>query len=510
MHPTDETTEPGTRALPIFLTSGSNRPVSGVDASHRAPILEVHHLWDDQLLDTEHFGPDTEKVTVGADIGWRWSLLGVDLGFVPRPLATPLSLFPPMLSEVDADWRCDFIGPERWFAEPHTLFHRDGDQWSATIPAGWTGELTRGKSRRSLESLVADGAASRFDGELTLPLQAGDRLLIHQGECRFVAHLVPPGNRTRVAPPPDLPFAAVLSAVTAIGALFGLLVALAPAPAATTVLELPPTITEAVFQMPSPPAPVEPTPVAHSKASESGRARPTSQGRSGRRDARQAEARGSRGSLSRRQADRQVVSDAGILGMLSESGMPSGIFGSDMSDEVVAAVGGLRGPAGTRLGTGGLHDRGDGYGADGEVEGTGIGTSGTGGGAGCSDSGPCDGAPNIGTHSEGKIGSGGNEVMILNPGYPKEFVDEVVKRNMARIRYCYQRELTKDPNLGGKLVVKFVIAKDGSVSSASTKSSSLGNSSVDQCVNTRFQQMTFPAPPNGIVVVSYPFLFSPQ
>jgi hypothetical protein len=36
---------------------------------------------------------------------------------------------------------------------------------------------------------------------------------------------------------------------------------------------------------------------------------------------------------------------------------------------------------------------------------------------------------------------------------------------MNQIRYCYQRELTKNPELGGKVVVKFVIAKDGTVSS---------------------------------------------
>ena len=52
----------------------------------------------------------------------------------------------------------------------------------------------------------------------------------------------------------------------------------------------------------------------------------------------------------------------------------------------------------------------------------------------------------------------------------KSLIDAVIKRNMNQIRYCYQRELTKNPSLGGKIVVKFTIAKDGSVSKASIKS----------------------------------------
>ena len=83
-------------------------------------------------------------------------------------------------------------------------------------------------------------------------------------------------------------------------------------------------------------------------------------------------------------------------------------------------------------------------------------------------------------------------------------------RNLSQIRYCYQRELTKSPSLSGKVNVKFVIAKDGSVSSSTTKSSTLANPTVEGCINARFMRFTFPEPRGGgIVVVSYPFLFAP-
>ena len=81
---------------------------------------------------------------------------------------------------------------------------------------------------------------------------------------------------------------------------------------------------------------------------------------------------------------------------------------------------------------------------------------------------------------------------------------------MNQIRYCYQRELTKNPSLGGKVVIKFIIAKDNLVSTASVKTSTMGNSGVEQCIVGRFMRMQFPKPKGGgIVIVSYPFLFSP-
>jgi TonB family protein len=60
------------------------------------------------------------------------------------------------------------------------------------------------------------------------------------------------------------------------------------------------------------------------------------------------------------------------------------------------------------------------------------------------------------------------------------------------------------------VVLKVVIAKDGTVTSASIKTSTLGNSKVETCLTERFETMRFPAPAGGgIVIFSYPFLFEP-
>lgn len=116
----------------------------------------------------------------------------------------------------------------------------------------------------------------------------------------------------------------------------------------------------------------------------------------------------------------------------------------------------------------------------------------------------------------GSFGSSGpgattsGEPVILG-ALDKSLIDQVIKRNMSQLRYCYQRELTKDPALQGKIVVKFVVAKDGTVSSATTKSTTMNNVAVEQCINGRFMRFQFPEPKGGgIVIVSYPFVFSPE
>lgn len=92
----------------------------------------------------------------------------------------------------------------------------------------------------------------------------------------------------------------------------------------------------------------------------------------------------------------------------------------------------------------------------------------------------------------------------------KSLIYDEVQRNMHRVRYCYQRELGANPTLAGKITVRFVIAQDGSVRSAETKSSTMNNASVEACLNAAFLQLRFPEPRgNGIVIASYPFVFEP-
>ncbi len=90
----------------------------------------------------------------------------------------------------------------------------------------------------------------------------------------------------------------------------------------------------------------------------------------------------------------------------------------------------------------------------------------------------------------------------------KSQIDDVIKSDMRAIEKCYRRRLAVDPSLHGKLTVKFVIQRDGTVSSAVVKSTTVPDPEVGTCVLEQFMGFVFPAPTGGgIVIVSYPFVF---
>lgn len=67
----------------------------------------------------------------------------------------------------------------------------------------------------------------------------------------------------------------------------------------------------------------------------------------------------------------------------------------------------------------------------------------------------------------------------------------------------------KNPELSGKVVVKFVISATGSVASATVTESTLDEPSVETCIVNKVKRWVFPEPAGGgIVVVNYPFIFS--
>jgi biopolymer transport protein ExbD len=151
---------------------------------------------------------------------------------------------------------------------------------------------------------------------------------------------------------------------------------------------------------------------------------------------------------------------------------------------------GASGALGGLIGTGGLGGLG--------TRGSGLGGGGSGYGSGG------------GVFGDGATGTQFTEDPIILGAIDKDDIEEVIRAHLPQIRYCYQRELTKQPDLAGKVTVKFVIGKSGTVSSASTKATTLNNEAVESCVTSRFMRMQFPAPVGGgIVIVSYPFLFKP-
>ena len=71
-------------------------------------------------------------------------------------------------------------------------------------------------------------------------------------------------------------------------------------------------------------------------------------------------------------------------------------------------------------------------------------------------------------------------------------------------------ELTKKPELGGRIMVQFTIAASGQVIASVLQNSTMGNARVENCTVQAVRRWEFPKPlGGGIVIVSYPFVLTP-
>lgn len=93
---------------------------------------------------------------------------------------------------------------------------------------------------------------------------------------------------------------------------------------------------------------------------------------------------------------------------------------------------------------------------------------------------------------------------------PPEVIQRIVRQNHGRFRACYEKGLSANPSLSGRVSVRFVIGRNGAVSNVSNGGASIGSSEVASCVVQAFYGLSFPKPEGGIVTVSYPIAFSPE
>jgi pSer/pThr/pTyr-binding forkhead associated (FHA) protein len=210
----------------------------------------------------------------------------------------------------------------------------------------------------------------------------------------------------------------------------------------------------------------------------------------------------------------------GIISLLSggDPNAPTVKWGGDrtVGNDEISARGAMWGDSiGESGGMGGLGLSGVGEGAGGRGEGIGLGNIGTyGHGAGCVGSNCIQGFG----HGGGKFGSRGHVTKApqtrtgtptVSGRIPPEVIQRIVRQNHGRFRMCYEQGLASNPNLQGRVAVRFVIDNNGAVSFAGNGGGDLPSSEVNSCVVRAFYGLSFPAPEGGVVKVTYPIMFSP-
>lgn len=69
-----------------------------------------------------------------------------------------------------------------------------------------------------------------------------------------------------------------------------------------------------------------------------------------------------------------------------------------------------------------------------------------------------------------------------------EKVTAVINAHKAALQYCYQRELKRNPNLRGKIVVRFTITPQGTAKDVKILSSTIDSEHVERCVLSRIRR----------------------
>jgi hypothetical protein len=92
---------------------------------------------------------------------------------------------------------------------------------------------------------------------------------------------------------------------------------------------------------------------------------------------------------------------------------------------------------------------------------------------------------------------------------PPEQIQSIVRTNYDRFRRCYESGLARNPKLRGRVAIRFVIERDGTVSKQAITHNELPDCAVAQCVRDGFSDLKFPVPERGIVTVVYPIMLEP-
>ena len=235
------------------------------------------------------------------------------------------------------------------------------------------------------------------------------------------------------------------------------------------------------------------------------------EGKLGKREPKKKEAAPSKpgGDPDKKRRDLSKIKKLGLIAALSKMGAVggggAGLPGPrGLGAGVNPSLGGTRARAGVgdAYGVGGLGTRGTGAGGGGQALGIGgLGTKGSGHGRG--------------GYGDVDLGGRGKDETVFVPGrtvvvggLSRDVINRVIQKHYNEIKYCYDKELSKKPELYGKVTVLFMIEGSGRVGEALIQQTTMGSEPVESCMINHVRRWLFPAPQGGgTVQVTYPYVF---
>ena len=89
-------------------------------------------------------------------------------------------------------------------------------------------------------------------------------------------------------------------------------------------------------------------------------------------------------------------------------------------------------------------------------------------------------------------------------------VSTEVKRRIGNLEQCYERRLAVQPAMAGTVVIHWAMSSTGEVMDTCVTKDTVGDRELLDCVSQLVAEGPFPAPRDGAVDVSFPFVFSPR
>jgi outer membrane biosynthesis protein TonB len=393
--------------------------------------------------------------------------------------------------------------------ESFTLLSWSGDQYHLHFTEGADGNVQSSQGQADFGALVAQGLAKRQGKVFAVPVSESQRGKIVFGEVNVLWQFVAPPPE---APQPVLPKEAKGNHFQSMDRLFvtvlllslfvhgGTYIALAntPLPPEVTLEEIPDRYAKVLIpeKLPKPPEPAKDEgagkkeKVAEKKASDDKKPAESAEAAAARKAARAA-------AVAKAVQSKGILKVLGALGPGTGSGAVADVFGAGGGMTDVASA--LSGAGGVAVAT----DPGAGGGRKGGGQGgaASIGDLATSGG----------GAVGYGAKSEVKVtGSvAAEEAEVDSAEIDQQKLASFIKARMGLIKACYENALKRNPNLKGKIAIRFTILETGGLADLETVANTMGSADVASCITSTMRSWRTQFKPSGPVTVEYPFVFSP-
>jgi len=508
--PAEQATQPGdqARAADSQLAVAVEPPeFTRRDAAPRAPTLasRVADAAAAQLLIFDEL-PEDEKPRPGD----RVLLVGIVWGGST-------------LVELEQIWKGDDLPVSRLFDLPtmklpknFPIVKHHGDSHVISLPQDVSAEVHRAGQVKALSS-VGRRIEAPFSGH-SHTVGADDRIV-----AQITPQLTLIARYVRAARQPDKPLletidisfaSTLLVGLLALG-LFFLMVSITPRSDDSYADDLSRNQQRFTKYQVKPPAIVDQPKFKDISGAKEGEKSKGDEGKLGKEEAKKKEADPSKKGTpevdpNKKAKDLAKIRKLGLIAALSKIGVGGGGAASSvlgpggLGSGINNSLGGTKGGAGLgdAYGVGGMGTRGTGAGAGGNALGIGgLGTKGSGNGRG--------------GYGDIDLGGRGKDDTVFVPGrttvvggLSREVINRVIQKHYNEIKYCYEKELTKDPGLYGKVTVLFMIDGTGRVGEALVQQTTMASEPVESCIVNHVRRWVFPSPQGGgTVQVTYPYVF---